>query len=94
MLETTLANMDQGLMMVTAERSVGVFNDRALELLDLPAELMRVGVSFDDVFAYSRTRGESSKQGDALLAIHQQDGAQALEIPLGPTMMANTADMQ
>ena len=43
MLETTLSNMDQGLIMVTAAHTVGVFNDRALKLLDLPPGLMREG---------------------------------------------------
>jgi uncharacterized lipoprotein NlpE involved in copper resistance len=33
LLETTLANMDQGLVMVTAERTIGVFNDRGVQLL-------------------------------------------------------------
>lgn len=49
LLETTLAHMDQGLVMVTAERTVGVFNDRARQLLDLPAGVMREGVPFDAV---------------------------------------------
>ena len=54
LLQTTLANMDQGLIMVTAERTVGVFNDRALQLLDLPPPLMREGVPFDDVLRFQR----------------------------------------
>jgi diguanylate cyclase (GGDEF)-like protein len=39
-LETTLAAMDQGLVMVDARGSVAVCNRRAIELLDLPADLM------------------------------------------------------
>ena len=49
LLETTLANMDQGLIMITADRTVGVFNDRALRLLDLPSGLIREGVRIDDL---------------------------------------------
>jgi len=39
-LATTLASMDQGLMMVDAQGIVAVCNARAIDLLDLPAELM------------------------------------------------------
>jgi diguanylate cyclase (GGDEF)-like protein len=39
-LATTLASMDQGLMMVDAQGIVAVCNARAIDLLDLPCELM------------------------------------------------------
>ena len=39
-LATTLASMDQGLMMVDAQGIVAVCNARAIDLLDLPADLM------------------------------------------------------
>lgn len=39
-LETTLASMDQGLIMVDPDGVVAVCNRRAFELLDLPADLM------------------------------------------------------
>ncbi len=47
LFETTLANMDEGLMMVTAGNEVAVCNDRAIELLGLPPDLMRGKPSFD-----------------------------------------------
>jgi len=72
MLQTTLSNMDQGLIMVTAERTVGVFNDRARELLGLPAELMREGVLFDDVVDYPREGGDLADRADELQARQQQ----------------------
>jgi diguanylate cyclase (GGDEF)-like protein len=65
LLETTLANMDQGLIMVTAERTIGVFNDRAAQLLDLPPELMGGGASFDSVVRYQRERGEFTEHSDS-----------------------------
>jgi len=48
-LETTLASMDQGLVMVDAAGTVAVCNRRAIEILDLPAELMAVRPQFDSV---------------------------------------------
>jgi signal transduction histidine kinase/DNA-binding response OmpR family regulator/HPt (histidine-containing phosphotransfer) domain-containing protein len=48
-LEVTLENMDQGLMMITADRTLAVCNHRALELLELPSELVATAPSFDKV---------------------------------------------
>ena len=42
-LEITLGNMDQGLLMVTPDRLVPVCNKRAVELLDLPPDVMAGG---------------------------------------------------
>ena len=52
LLQTTLDWMDQGIMMVNAGRIVEVCNKRALELLDLPAELMASRPAFADVLKY------------------------------------------
>ncbi len=51
-LQTTLETMDQGIMMVTADRIVAVCNRRAMEMLDLPPALMAARPSFADVVAY------------------------------------------
>lgn len=48
-LETTLASMDQGLVMVDAAGVVAVCNRRAIELLALPAALMTTRPHIDDV---------------------------------------------
>ncbi len=74
LLETTLTNMDQGLVMVTAEHTVGVFNDRAIHLLDLPREVMREGVLFDVVLDCQRDSGEFTDQGEAFAALVEQRG--------------------
>jgi len=98
MLETTLSSMDQGLIMVTAACTVGVFNDRARQLLDLPAELMREGVAFDDVVAYQRQRGDFADratdvrgllpQGNLVAEVHayqrQRPDGTVLEIRSAP----------
>lgn len=40
MLRATLEDMDQGVAKISATGAVELCNSRALELLDLPAELM------------------------------------------------------
>jgi diguanylate cyclase (GGDEF)-like protein len=50
-LETTLEHMNQGLVMVTADRIVAVCNRRAMEMLDLPRELMESRPTFAAVLA-------------------------------------------
>jgi diguanylate cyclase (GGDEF)-like protein len=57
-LQTTLDHMDQGLMMVTADRLVAVCNLRAMEMLDLPPELFEKPMRFDDLIAYQKAQNE------------------------------------
>ena len=52
LLQTTFDSMDQGIMMVNAERIIEVCNQRTLELLDLPAALMASRPAFADVLKY------------------------------------------
>ena len=57
-LGTTLEHMDQGLMMITADRIVAVCNRRAMDILDLPPELMDAHPSFATVLARQWEREE------------------------------------
>ncbi len=57
-LETTLEHMDEGIMLVTADRMVAVCNKRAMDLLDLPSDLMTNRASFDDVLRHQRENNE------------------------------------
>ena len=52
LLEATLERMDQGVMMVNAQRVVEVCNQRAIELLDLPPALMAAQPRFEDVLRW------------------------------------------
>ncbi|MDP9992655.1 diguanylate cyclase (GGDEF)-like protein/PAS domain S-box-containing protein [Variovorax boronicumulans] len=52
LLEATLERMEQGVMMVNAARVVEVCNRRAVELLDLPKDLMASKPTFEAVLAY------------------------------------------
>ena len=57
-LETTLGNMNQGIMMVSADLIVQVCNRRAIEMLDLPPALMAGRPSFAAVVAHQRSMDE------------------------------------
>lgn len=52
LLEATLERMEQGVMMVNAQRVVEVCNRRAVELLGLPAEMMAARPRFEAVLEY------------------------------------------
>jgi diguanylate cyclase (GGDEF)-like protein len=60
-LEATLENMDQGLIMFDRDMRVQVCNRRAVELLDLPPALMRSRPRFEDIKRYEFERGEFGK---------------------------------
>ena len=58
MLEATLERMEQGVMMVNAQRVVEVCNRRAIELLGLPPELMASRPTFAQVLEYQWSTDE------------------------------------
>lgn len=57
-LQATLERMEQGVMMVNADHVVEVCNRRAMELLDLPPDLMASRPSFAQVLEYQWTIDE------------------------------------
>jgi diguanylate cyclase (GGDEF)-like protein len=58
LLEATLERMEQGVMMVDADRVVQVCNRRAIELLDLPEALMRSRPRFEAVLEHQQAHDE------------------------------------
>ncbi|MEO8135439.1 MAG: diguanylate cyclase, partial [Betaproteobacteria bacterium] len=58
LLNLTLERMEQGIMLMNAERQVLVCNRRAIELLGLPEELMASRPSFDAVLAWQISQDE------------------------------------
>src|SRR5208337_1166675 len=69
LLETTLQQIDQGIIMVDAEHRVKVCNRRAMELLDLPPAWMATQPSFDDLTRYQMQQGEFSANDPAMQAV-------------------------
>ena len=74
LFDTTLAHMDQGLMMVTADHIVAVCNDRAIELLGLPPELMRTQPRFDAVIDWQWQNGEFGDGDPPMKAMRARGG--------------------
>jgi diguanylate cyclase (GGDEF)-like protein len=73
-LEATLERMEQGVMMVNAERIVEVCNRRAMELLDLPEALMTARPRFEDVLAHLWQRDEFSQTPEDIRAFLRAGG--------------------
>jgi PAS domain-containing protein len=63
-LEVTLEHMDQGIMMVDADRNVMVMNRRAVDLLGLPDDYFGKQVKLDDVLSYLWAEGEFALEED------------------------------
>ena len=64
-LEATLENMTQGITLIDAERNVQVCNNRAIELLGLPAELVRGQPKFDEILRWQWEAGEFGRKDGA-----------------------------
>lgn len=73
LLEVTLRHMDQGLMMAKGDGIIAVCNQRAVDLLDLPPEIMTGTMSFDAMRQHQLQTGEFAK-ADPALAQSVQDG--------------------
>lgn len=63
-LEVTLGNMDQGLMMITADRVVAMCNKRAAEMLDLAPHVMSGKCGFDEILAQQVSKSEFARTNE------------------------------
>ena len=68
LLEATLDNMYQGLILVDKNERVAVCNRRAMQLLDLPESLMLSYPRLKDVIAFQADRGEFVDVSDEMKA--------------------------
>lgn len=101
LLEAVLERMEQGVMMVNAGGLVEVCNRRAVELLDLPSELMASRPTFDEVLAHQWAQGEFTRVPDELLPFvrpggprnrshcydHERPDGRVIEIQSVPTVV-------
>jgi diguanylate cyclase (GGDEF)-like protein/PAS domain S-box-containing protein len=62
LLRATLENMDQGLLMVDADGMVRVFNQRMIDLLGLPQDLVSSKPRFQDIVAFQEETGEIPRE--------------------------------
>ena len=58
LLEATLHNMGEGVVVFDADRKLRIANDNALRLVDLPQELVQPGASFDDGASFRAEPGD------------------------------------
>lgn len=63
LLELTLENINQGILMVDADRNVQVCNRRAIELLGLPEDLPARHPGFEEVLRWQWKAGEFGQDG-------------------------------
>jgi diguanylate cyclase (GGDEF)-like protein len=64
-LEVTLEHIDQGIMMVDADRNIMVMNRRVIDLLGLPEDYCARPLKLDDIRSYLRAKGEFTLEGSA-----------------------------
>ncbi len=64
LLEATLHNIGEGVLVYDANRKLLVANAFAVRLLDLPPELCQPGVSLDDLARFRVLRGDHGEVGD------------------------------
>ncbi len=64
LLQATLDNMDQGLIVVDKNGRLPICNTRAMQLLDLPPHLMSRCPTSETVIAYQKERGEFDNCSD------------------------------
>ena len=74
LLETTLEHMDEGIMLVTADRIVAICNKRAMELLALPPELIAARPRFAEVLEYQWGIDEFSHTDADVVALLRAGG--------------------
>jgi len=74
LLEAALQNMDQGILMVDAQDRVAVCNDRAIQLLDLPADLMRSQPLAEEVRRWQFAHAEMEKTDESLRRTLEEGG--------------------
>lgn len=100
-LEGTLRHMNQGIMIVEADGSLSLINQRAIDLLELPQEFMTNTPSYRGIFSYQLDRGEFGPKTEfvdkALLeavwknALSQQESLSERVRPNGTVLQIFTA---
>ncbi|HEX2555462.1 MAG TPA: PAS domain S-box protein, partial [Microvirga sp.] len=75
LLEATLENMDQGLVLIDSDERIALTNRRLAHLLDLPPDLLASRPSFREVRAYQAGQGEFRQAPDPWLEKALRDGA-------------------
>jgi signal transduction histidine kinase/DNA-binding NarL/FixJ family response regulator len=73
-LQAAVTNISQGLIVVDRDRRVPLLNERAVELLDLPAHLAVAGFEFDALLEWQLASGEFAGQDAAAVRTLVESG--------------------
>lgn len=76
LLEGALETVPQGICTIDDQLRITAWNERFLQLLELPAELVRVGVPLNDLVLYNRARGEYVTRDLAALLVNRDVASQ------------------
>ncbi len=74
LLNGALENVDQGIVMVDASGNVVICNQRAIDLLGLPSEMMRSTPKFEDVKRWQIDQGEFAQSDPQLVDAIRHEG--------------------
>ena len=72
LLQSTLDNLAQGVSVFDKHLRLVAWNERFVELLELPDWLVRPGASFQDYLRYRSARGDFGDDGETAIAIRMQ----------------------
>jgi PAS domain S-box-containing protein len=74
LLEAAIEAMDQGVVVADADRRVSFFNNRVLDMLDLPRDWMAARPFLSEVEELQRSRGEYPDSGSTSVEPREQPG--------------------
>lgn len=58
LLQSILSNMADGVRVFDAEMKLIAYNDRAFDMMNVPREMRRIGISYEALAEYNRMRGD------------------------------------
>ncbi|MGJ4949998.1 NahK/ErcS family hybrid sensor histidine kinase/response regulator [Bradyrhizobium sp. HKCCYLS20291] len=76
LLQSTLESVPQGICAFDADFNISAWNGRFIELLDLPRDLVRVGLPLADLIAFNVDRGEYAASEFAALLVNRDVATQ------------------
>ena len=76
LLQSTLENVGQGISVIDDDFRIAAWNDRFLEMLDLPRELVHVGIPLRQIIAFNASRGEYGADDLNALIVNRDVSAQ------------------
>ena len=76
-LQATLENIRQGILVLDPDFLVAAWNRHLVELLDLPAGLLRIGTPLTELIAFNQARGEYGADDLRALIVNRDVRAQA-----------------